>query len=188
MPWCDWNNLAAHAYDGVNTEVIPEMRALLTGLVLSFALSPAAAQAGEGTWSPFEVALHGHPAFSVVSFKVYGQAAAPEAQEMVADALALALRVRDRLSTEVVYAAELMSPAAHRYCEPAHLYIDLWPEDGDGRWGFSLWSGCSEEDLFARAKLASPAADLAGQLVDVAGRIDRSIRAADARACYVRAC
>ena len=159
---------------------------LLTGL------SFAQAQSAQSTdYSPFVLRLNGHPAFSTVSFKnVTSKTSASQADfELMAESLALSLRRSNpNLLVEVVYAPEFLNPTNHLFCAERHLYVDFWGLKKNHVWGYSLWSGCGEDDRFAWRQLENQVADIAIQIERIAHDMGQSIKRADERGCYRRMC
>lgn len=149
-------------------------------------------------YSPFAIRLDGHAAFDVVTFKdVSATLPDPALQidELMAEAFALALRnTRPTLMTEVVHEPGLLDPGNHVFCDRRHLYVDFWQSPGaaaglDGKWGYSLWSGCGEDDRFAWQEVdASAAAELGAQIEHVVRGITRSLHVADGAQCHRRDC
>ncbi len=145
-------------------------------------------------YSPFAIRLDGHGAFDVVTFKDVSRPLpdpALQTDELMAEAFAIALRAtHPRVLTEVVHEPELLDPGNHVFCDRRHLYVDFWRSGPDpARWGYSLWSGCGEDDRFAWQEVDGPAAyDLAEQIERVVDDIARRLGVADARACHQRRC
>lgn len=162
---------------------------------------PAAADAPGHRYSPFALRLDGHSAFDVVTFKDVSDPLpdpALQIDELMAEAFTIALRgTHPGLLTEVVHEPALLDPSNHVFCDRRHLYVDFWrsPQSPasvrpDGpRWGYSLWSGCGEDDRFAWQEVDGPAAyGLAEQIDRVVDDIARRLSVADARACHQRRC
>jgi len=119
------------------------------------------------SYSPFVLHMSrptGLP-FGALSFKDVGMSLPDEervvAYETLAESLSLELQRRmDDLSVEVHHTVEILDPAAHLACEGRHIYVDLW-KAGEG-WGYSLWSGCGEEDEFAHEEVEPTRVAIAG--------------------------
>lgn len=145
-------------------------------------------------YSPFGVRVDGHGAFRFISFKHAGaEPLDPDDPvfEALAESVALELRSGvEALTTEVVHAPELRDPHNHTFCAGSHLYVDFWRSPGPARWGYSLWSGCGDDDRFAwREVQASIAPDA---LLNALSRVSRDLAStlsrADAAGCYQRRC
>jgi len=160
--------------------------------------APVAADAPGHRYSPFAIRLDGHGTFDVVTFKDVSHPPldpALQTDELMAEAFTLALRgTHPGLLTEVVHEPALLDPGNHVFCDRRHLYVDVWrspqaaPIDSP-RWGYSLWSGCGEDDRFAWQEVDGPAAyGLAEQIDRVVDLIARRLSVADARACHQRRC
>jgi len=144
-------------------------------------------------YSPFAIRLDGHQTFDVVTFKDVSQRAndpALQVDELMAEAFSLALREsHPGVLTEVVYEAGLLDPGNHVFCDRRHLYVDFWRTSASGKWGYSLWSGCGEDDRFAWSEVDGPAAyGLAEQIEVVVEAISRRLAVADRSACHRRQC
>lgn len=157
--------------------------------------APAAAPAHR--YSPFAIRLDGHRYFDVVTFKDVSQTLPDPAlmtDELMAEGFALALRrTHPAVMTDVVHEPALLDPGSHVFCDRRHLYVDFWQSPAaaaDGpRWGYSLWSGCGEDDRFAWQEINGPAAyGLAEQVERVVDHIASRLGVADARACHQRRC
>ncbi len=145
-------------------------------------------------YSPFALRMRtpGLP-FSVISFKDVGMSI-PEPDrafvyEGIAEGLAHALTHAGEgpMSSEVQHRLAVADPNNHLHCEGAHIYVDLWRET-EG-WGYSLWSGCGEDDEFAhRAVTASVEhvrlASLEPLTRDIADRLRDAVRTG----CFTRNC
>lgn len=144
-------------------------------------------------YSPFAIRLDGHDAFDVVTFKDVSQTLPDPAlhvDELMAEAFAIALRnSHPGLLTEVVHEPKLLDPGSHVFCDQRHLYVDFWQSGAPSRWGYSLWSGCGEEDRFAWQEIDAPgAAELAVQVERVVDAISRRLQLADGAGCHRRDC
>lgn len=144
-------------------------------------------------YSPFAIRLDGHDAFDVVTFKDVSQTLPDPAlhvDELMAEAFAIALRnSHPGLLTEVVHEPKLLDPGSHVFCDQRHLYVDFWQSGAPSRWGYSLWSGCGEDDRFAWQEVDAPAAaELAVQVERVVDAISRRLQLADGAGCHRRDC
>jgi hypothetical protein len=110
-------------------------------------------------YSPFGVDLTGSHHFDIVSFKDVGLDSAPfdseSMLEIVAQSLAYSLRQHDHLglSARLLHDERLAEPSEHTFCEARRLYVDVWHSPSPSRWGYSLWSGCSEAFQFAHREV-----------------------------------
>lgn len=142
-------------------------------------------------YSPFVVKMTSELPFEVISFKDVGMSVDPSARhlvyEEVAESLSVALAsdVDLPMSSAVHYASEMSDAASHLACGAEHIYVDLWAPTGSERWGYSLWSGCSEEDRFAHQEV-----DRVGDAdIDTLTRhIAVSLRRAVSTGCFLRRC
>lgn len=157
--------------------------------------SAAAPAAPTHRYSPFAIRLDGHRHFDVVTFKDVSQRLpdpALQTDELMAEAFSIALRrTHPAVMTEVVFEPDLLDPSNHVFCDRRHLYVDFWksPPAAGQRWGYSLWSGCGEDDRFAWQEIAGPAAyDLAEQIERVVDHIAERLSVADGKACHQRRC
>lgn len=144
-------------------------------------------------YSPFAIRLDGHHAFDVVTFKDVGHPLSDphlHVDELMAEAFAIALRQsHSGLLTEVVHEPALLDPRSHVFCDRRHLYVDFWQAATGSRWGYSLWSGCGEDDRFAWQEIDAPAAaELATQVERVVDDISRRLQIADGKRCHRREC
>jgi hypothetical protein len=138
----------------------------LTGVTDDVAAEGSDEAAHGPSYSPFVVHMSqpGLP-FGEISFKDVGMSLPEEervvAYETLAESLSLELQRRmNDISVEVHHTVEILDPAAHLACEGQHIYVDLW-KAGEG-WGYSLWSGCGEEDEFAHEEVEPTAVAIAG--------------------------
>ncbi len=121
----------------------------------------------EPSYSPFVLHMSrpdGLP-FGAISFKDVGMSIPEQervlAYETLAESLSLELQRRmDDVAVEVRHTVEILDPAAHLSCEGRHIYVDLW-KAGEG-WGYSLWSGCGEDDEFAHEEVEPTRVAVAG--------------------------
>ena len=152
--------------------------------------------AHEVSYSPFVVHMSRSEdlPFRAISFKDVGMSLPEDerviAYETLAESLSLELqRVMDDLSVEVRHTVEILDPSAHLACEGHHIYVDLW-RAGEG-WGYSLWSGCGEEDEFAHQEVALPRVAVAGtaeSFEPLTRDIVASLVAATRTGCFSRNC
>ncbi|MEO1228304.1 MAG: hypothetical protein AAFZ18_05305 [Myxococcota bacterium] len=142
-------------------------------------------------YSPYVLQMSAELPFQRISMKDVGMSVDPSHREQVYEEVAMSLSValaqdpEIPMSSEVLYSEEVKDPASHLACGMAQIYVDVWAPRGTERWGYSLWSGCSEEDRFARHEVNRRDA----QDVDALTRsIAHSLRHAVATRCFVREC
>ena len=143
------------------------------------------------SYSPFVLQMSTELPFSSISFKDVGMSVAPAHRalvyEEVAESVALALASDPELpmSSEVLYSEDAADPSSHTACGNAHIYVDVWAPAGHERWGYSLWSGCSEADRFAWHEVDRETS----QDIDALARgIASSLKQAVRTKCFVRSC
>lgn len=137
-------------------------------------------------YSPFAVRVAGHPAFEVITFKRVGHAvpdSSDPSHEEFAASLAANLSAEGVLMTEVVHVPELLDPNAHVFCDADHLYVDYWATSPG--WGYSLWSGCGEDERFAWSEFPVSEGD---PLDALSLEIINALATADQTGCYRREC
>jgi hypothetical protein len=149
-------------------------------------------------YSPFMLELHDKTApFHAISFKDVGMSVPREHRafvyESMAESLALALGTQAPtegapLMSRVTYSTDIADPENHRACEGGHLYVDVWRNASDEDWGYSLWSGCGEDDQFAWKELPKAAGNTVQSLEPLAHDIAQSIREAVETDCFTRHC
>lgn len=143
------------------------------------------------TYSPFVLQMSSELPFSSISFKDVGMSVSADERalvyEEVAQSLAYALAADPDLpmSSEVLYSEAAADPASHTACGNAHIYVDVWAPAGHERWGYSLWSGCSEEDRFAWHEVDREAED---DIDALARGIASSLKHAVRTKCFVHRC
>jgi hypothetical protein len=151
--------------------------------------APAAEVAAEPSYSPFVVdvdsASHDAVPFHLISFKDVGMSLPDDATRQVAYeslAEALSLELADLsgdpgapTSSSVRHDHGLTHPSAHLACEGGHIYVDVWRSGEGGPYGYSLWSGCGEDDRFAYNERVVASSDDAAASMDSAGSRDRRV-------------
>lgn len=169
------------------------------GLLAVRASSPATPPATEAApetprasyYSPFVLQMSAELPFEQISFKDVGMSLDPAHQQLVYEevaqslAFALASFPEPPMSSEVLYSEQAADPSSHLACGASHIYVDVWAPEGAERWGYSLWSGCGEDDRFAHQEITRARPD------DVEA-LTRAIAADLARAvetrCFTRRC
>lgn len=111
--------------------------------------------------------------------------------EVIAESLSYELQSSPKLEvrqSRVEYHSELSDPSNHMSCEVDHLYVDLW--NGRDRWGYSLWSGCGEEDNFAWREVEIPqdVTRLPDRVEPLTDDITRSLARAHETQCFQKRC
>ena len=142
-------------------------------------------------YSPFVVEISSSVphelSFSVISFKDVGMSIDPSEQsyeyealaEGVADRFAASFPEPERQAS-VRHLPEITDKDQHVACEAGHIYVDLW-KAAKGT-GYSLWSGCGEDDEFAHRELATM------DSIAVAKDIAHELRRATDKGCFTRHC
>ncbi|MFK7984561.1 MAG: hypothetical protein AB8I08_00895 [Sandaracinaceae bacterium] len=152
-------------------------------------------------YSPWVVTLesrdpaHGGP-FDEISFKDVGLSSfapeeRPETFEAIAQSLASQLGGDTALplQSEATYSEAMSRPENHLSCAPRHVYVDLWEAEDPARWGYSLWSGCGEDDRFAWEELSRTSDPHGGEAIARLTRhIAGSLREAMQSGCFSRRC
>jgi len=147
-------------------------------------------------YSPFVVHVsHRDVPFDVISFKDVGmsvpQADRQRVYESIAQSLSYELGSHAELpmSSEVRYSEAIADPANHTYCEGRHIYVDMWHAASSPQWGYSLWSGCGENDQFAWKELpAGSEGNTFAGIEPLTRDIARSLREAVQTGCFTKAC
>ncbi len=161
------------------------------------AVEPDEQPAPQYHYSPFVVQVpDSGMQFRTITFKDVGTHRATPAPDdellqAVAEAVAHNLQMTPELEVReslVSYQEELSDPANHLACETEHLYVDVW--DGSDKWGYSLWSGCSEDDNFDWKQVEIPAdsVDLPSRVEPLGRAIARSLVAAHRNGCFTKSC
>ncbi len=148
-------------------------------------------------YSPFVLGVSNGDPFRVVSFKDVGMKLADDdamlMYETIAESLSLELGAAKGLgmSAQVAYDESNLDPKNHLACGSDQLYVDLWRSEGPARWGFSLWSGCGEDDNFAWKEVAVETLDTGDPVKDVkslTSNIVSTLAAASSKGCYQKTC
>ncbi len=146
--------------------------------------------------SPFVVALGGGE-FDTVTFKDVGlprDGDGPDEMllEVISESFAQQIMARSDFDYDasVAYDAEVLEPSNHLHCELDHLYIDVWQSSSPERWGYSLWSGCSERQNFAWREIPAPAddSDLTNWVEPLTESITDTLAEASERGCFQKSC
>jgi len=147
-------------------------------------LEPAP-ESPDPVYSPFVVRLDDTP-FSVISFKDVGMSLASDEQQHVYETIAEGLALE--LGSQMHHDPHSADPANHVACEGEHVYVDMW-QSGSG-WGYSLWSGCGEDDQFAHREISVPNEpdDRLASIDSLTTDIARELRRAVAENCFNRHC
>ncbi len=147
-------------------------------------------------YSAFGVELTGGKKFDLVSFKDVGLESSPYQStamlEILAQSLAYQLQRHKKLdlSARLLHDERLANPSKHTYCEARRLYVDVWHSPSPSRWGYSLWSGCSEAMQFARREIdiEGETDDLKSAIRPLTKSIAQSLGQANRQGCYRRRC
>jgi hypothetical protein len=148
-------------------------------------------------YSPFVLKVSDGDPFRVVSFKDVGMKLSDDdammMYETIAESLALELGASQNLKmrSQVAYDESILDPKNHLACGSDQLYVDLWRSEGPARWGYSLWSGCGEDDNFAWKEVKVEALDTGDPIQDVkslTSNIASTLAAATSKGCYQKTC
>ena len=149
-------------------------------------------------YSPFGVRLHNGEHFHLISFKDVGLDRKNHSEtapilEAIAQSVAYEIQKRRELpvTPEVVYDPRLSEPGEHRACGDHHLYVDVWQSRDPHRYGYSLWSGCSESGKFAWDEVPIQGTvdrSLADQVTPMGKGIVESLAEAHKNDCFSKNC
>lgn len=157
--------------------------------------APPAAE--RSPYSPYAVHLADHDRFHLVTFKDVGMNLFSPDRAMLYEALAQSVALQMSVlpgpewRAELIHDASYADPANHLSCESEHIYVDVWTGEDPDRWGYSLWSGCGEDDQFAWEELNDPLDARAPAHESVEGlarRIVEQLSEADESGCFTRNC
>ena len=158
------------------------------------------------SYSPFVLDLQVSEAaqvpFHLISFKDVGMslpddAARQMAYESLAEALSLELGhlsmetpsgVASGLVSSVRHDLQITDPDMHLACEGGHLYVDVWQSSDEGPYGYSLWSGCGEDDRFAYNDRVAAVEQAPDSMDPLAHEIAQSLEQALRSRCFQRSC
>ncbi len=132
--------------------------------------------------------------FDEISFKDVGMSHVPAARraqvyEAIVRALSAELEAHEALSASVRHSEAAARPEWHQNCVPRHLYVDLWQDTNPERWGYSLASGCTAEQRFARREIPRSAGPDDRATIDVLARsMEDSVHEALRTGCFRRSC
>lgn len=149
--------------------------------------------------SPFVIEGQGELDFETISFTDVGLnspekgPADPFVLETIAESLAYELNNEEAFDYRgvVEYDKTLKDPDQHLYCDRQHLYVALWRGYEPDRWGYSLWSGCHEQQKFEWREITDDIGDDADTLTWVeplTQSIVDSVVDAHAEECFVARC
>jgi hypothetical protein len=157
------------------------------------------AEAPKYRYSPFVLKVGQGSVFKKISFKDVGyklkeeEDEARQVYELIAESLAqeLASEARLGLAAEVAYDEAILDPNNHVACGSEHLYVDMWHSQTPERWGYSLWSGCGEDDNFAWREIKVEGGE-AGDPLELVKPLTRgiveSLATASTKGCYQKSC
>ncbi len=154
-------------------------------------------RAKEFQYSPFYISVAGGEHYHTITIKDVGLLRTdltPHAPllEVIAESISQELS-NGELGYEayVSYDRALADPENHRACGDRHIYVDVWNRDAT-TWGYSLWSGCGEDDNFAWKEIKSPGVEkdqeLYEQVEPLARSIHQSLQAAEETHCFRKNC
>jgi len=176
-----------------------------TGAAASEIAAPAAESSSvsdgehfQAYYSPFAIRTEAEK-FEVISFKDVGlDRSNPEPTdavfEAIAQSLAYHMKSREELQFEprVFHDESLADPSQHTHCDIHRVYVDLWRSESPDRWGYSLWSGCSESTKFAMDEVPMEkfpeSADVGAAVEPLTDDIADSLSAAVENDCFSRSC
>ncbi len=146
-------------------------------------------------YSPFVVSLAGTHHFKQVSFKDVGLKRLEPLPndpllEVIAESLAAHLSESQlNVQAQVSYDATILDPLNHVACGGDHLYVDVW-RAGEDRLGYSLWSGCGDNDNFAWKEVPAQFEpnDLASLVDPLTASITESLAKATQKSCFQKSC
>ncbi|RAL20530.1 hypothetical protein DL240_15940 [Lujinxingia litoralis] len=157
-------------------------------------------EARQKYYSPYYLTLQGGDlVFRTVTFEDVGMKQPnpgemdPLVHQTIAESLSKKFSEHEGLNyrSKVLVDESLKDPANHLFCEAEHLYVALWRGYEPDRWGYSLWSGCGEDNEFAWKEVLDPVG-LDGDLVDavapLAESIAESVYQASEAQCYLAHC
>ena len=148
-------------------------------------------------YSPFVLRVSNGDPFRVVSFKDVGMKLDDDdamlMYETIAESLSLELGAAKSLgmNAQVAYDESNLDPKNHLACGSDQLYVDLWRSEGPARWGYSLWSGCGEDDNFAWKEVRVETLDTGDPVKDVkslTSNIVSTLATATSKGCYQKTC
>lgn len=147
-------------------------------------------------YSPFYVTVSGGEHYHTITFKDVGLLRTDHTihdplLEVIAESISQEL-ANGALGyhAEVAYDHSLADPSNHRACGDRHVYVDVWNRD-ETTWGYSLWSGCGEDDNFAWKEVKGPAmadGELYERVEPLARSIHNSLQAAEQTECFRKSC
>lgn len=148
-------------------------------------------------YSPFVLQVKSDSVFKSMSFKDVGAHLGDKNASMIYETLAesLSMEVSSAQSlgmyAQVTYDKSNLDPANHLACGSDRIYIDFWKSQKPAKWGYSLWSGCGEDDNFAWKELPytpSKSKDITRDITPLAKSIVASIQEAQSKNCFQKSC
>lgn len=139
-------------------------------------------------YSPFVVDVPGAGHYDVISFKDVGMSLPDDERHATYEALAESVRHALGEHAGTRHDEGAADPSQHLSCEGRHVYVDLWHQASSDTWGYSLWSGCGEDDRFALETVERPRADRLAELAPLARSIAASLQRAHETSCFQRRC
>lgn len=148
-------------------------------------------------YSPFVLKVKSSSSvFQKISFKDVGIQGVDDASregvyETIAESLSMSLNENMSLSmpASVVYDEEITDPANHLACGSDHLYVDVWQSNDPPRWGYSLWSGCGDDDNFVWKEISREGSRASTEQVKpLTDSIISELEKAKSRGCYQKTC
>lgn len=148
-------------------------------------------------YSPFVLKVKSRSSvFQKISFKDVGIQGVDDTNregvyETIAESLSMSLNENMSLAmpASVVYDQEITDPANHLACGSDHLYVDVWQSDNPPRWGYSLWSGCGDDDNFVWKEISREKSRASTEQVKpLTDSIISELEKAKSRGCYQKTC
>ncbi len=109
--------------------------------------------------------------------------------EVIAESLAQHLTESGvGMMTQVAYDEDMLDPNNHTSCGQHHIYVDVWRKSEEA-WGYSLWSGCGEDDNFAWIEVQAPGSDdITAAVEPLTQSIVQSLTKASETSCFQKSC
>ncbi len=156
---------------------------------------PAPEEAEGPVYSPFVVTVDGAAPYRSITFKQVGSLVSDVDRAVLFEALAESLVLELQGETHefvshMSYDPSVAQPGAHLACGAAQIYVDFWERSGaEPGFGFSLWSGCSEDDRFALEDVeAGSEGEITAWIEPLSRGIAAALRRAGSTGCYQRSC
>lgn len=155
---------------------------------------PEASASTDPHYSPFVVEVEGPVPFHQITFKDVGMSLPADDRALTYETIAESLSQRLSggaaltVDSHVRFSAAVADPNNHVSCHGKHVYVDMWHSPPSQRWGYSLWSGCGEDDQFAWRELPSGPGHPADVVDPLTDAIASSLEHAVSTGCFQRDC